>query len=104
MAFWSGEKLAIRLPRLITPFYPSRIDCAAYTLTVGSEVFITEDELDAVEPRKGIRFTLERDASFKIPPGQFAFLVTEEVLEVPNDALAFISMKATYKFKGLVNV
>lgn len=39
-----------------------------------------------------------------IPPGQFAFVLTEEVVNVPPGAMAFISMKATFKLKGLVNV
>ncbi len=34
---------------------------------------------------------------FTIPPGQFAFLLTEEKIEVPNTALAFISIKAKIK-------
>src|SRR5262249_25943680 len=104
MAFWSGEKLAERLPTLILPFDPARIDCAAYTLRVGRDVFITEDEPPTGEPRTGVRFVLDPNAPCRIPPGQFAFLVTEESVEVPSDALAFISMKATYKFRGLVNV
>lgn len=39
-----------------------------------------------------------------MPPGQFAFLLTEEVVHVPLDAIAFISIRATIKFRGLVNV
>jgi dUTPase len=42
--------------------------------------------------------------AFTIPPGQFAFLLTEEVVSVPADALAFISVRARTKFRGLVNV
>ena len=42
--------------------------------------------------------------AFTIPPGQFAFLLTEEVVCVPADALAFISIRAKIKFRGLVNV
>lgn len=42
--------------------------------------------------------------SFTIPAGQFALLLTEEIVEVPNDTLAFISIRAKTKFKGLVNV
>ena len=41
---------------------------------------------------------------FTIPPGQFAFLVTEEIVTIPSHALAFISIRAKIKFKGLVNV
>ena len=42
--------------------------------------------------------------AFTIPPGQFAFVLTEEVVSVPADALAFISIRAKTKFRGLVNV
>ena len=42
--------------------------------------------------------------AFTIPPGQFAFVLTEEVVSVPSDALAFISIRAKTKFRGLVNV
>lgn len=39
-----------------------------------------------------------------IPPGQFALLLTEEVVTIPHDTIALISIKAGIKFKGLVNV
>jgi dCTP deaminase len=39
-----------------------------------------------------------------VPPGQFGFLVTEEVVRVPADALGFISIRARVKARGLVNV
>jgi hypothetical protein len=42
--------------------------------------------------------------AFTIPPGQFAFLLTKEVVSVPADALAFISIRVKTKFRGLVNV
>ena len=37
--FWSGETLSERLKTLIAPFEPERIDCAAYTLAIGPEVY-----------------------------------------------------------------
>lgn len=40
----------------------------------------------------------------QIPPGQFAFLLTHEKVAVPANAIALISIKAKYKFKGLINV
>ncbi|WP_418068197.1 dCTP deaminase domain-containing protein [Rhizobium laguerreae] len=42
--------------------------------------------------------------AFPDSAGQFALLITEESVSVPEDALAFISIRATYKFQGLVNV
>jgi hypothetical protein len=42
--FWSGETLTERLPSLIEPFAPDRVDCAAYTLTVGPEVYVSPND------------------------------------------------------------
>jgi dCTP deaminase len=58
----------------------------------------------AAEASTRTKVKLEEQEGFVIPPGQFAFLLTEECVEVPSSALAFISMKARIKFKGLVNV
>lgn len=46
---------------------------------------------------------MERGA-VAIPPGQFAFLLTEEKISIPPELMGLISIKATYKLKGLVNV
>ena len=102
MSFWSGEKLLEELPRLITPFDAKRIDCAAYTLRMGAEVYVSPSS--RTEALARTRDTLDKKQGFVIPPGQFAFLLTEEIVRVPHSALAFISMKARIKFKGLVNV
>jgi dCTP deaminase len=40
----------------------------------------------------------------KINPGQFALLLTDEVVNIPLDKIAFISIKAKIKLRGLVNV
>ncbi|MDZ4819839.1 MAG: hypothetical protein SGJ20_12790 [Planctomycetota bacterium] len=39
-----------------------------------------------------------------MPAGQFGFLLTEESVTVPATTMAFISIRAKYKFRGLVNV
>lgn len=103
MSFWSGEKLAEQLGGLITPFDPRQIDCAAYRLRVGPEVYISPSE-DADDAKTRTKIQLAEGKSFPIPPGQFAFLLTEERVSVPTTALAFISVRATVKFGGLVNV
>ena len=87
MSFWRGETLAKRLPGLIQPFDPKAIDCAAYTLQVGSEIYISPDG-KIKNPDRHTRQTLAEGEGFAIPPGQFAFLLTEETIEVPNNALA----------------
>lgn len=43
-SFWSGETLAERLPDLIEPYSPSPIDCAAYTLAVGPEAYVSPND------------------------------------------------------------
>ena len=101
--FWSGETLSERLETLIDPFDHERIDCAAYTLAIGPEVYVSPSDQTADPNAVTIRQLNEGEA-FTIPPGQFAYLLTEEVVSVPADALAFISIRAKTKFRGLVNV
>lgn len=106
MSFWSGETLIRELPNLIEGYEEGseekRIDCAAYTLRMGSEVYISPS--DDAEASTTTRRKLEKKESFVIPPGQFAFLLTEERVKVPKTAIAFISMKARIKWRGLINV
>jgi dCTP deaminase len=40
----------------------------------------------------------------RIPPGQFALLCTLESLDIPHNAMGFISVKTSEKIKGLINV
>ena len=101
--FWSGETLSERLKTLIDPFLPGRVDCAAYTLSIGPEVYVSPNDQTADPTTVTIRKLSDGEA-FTIPPGQFAFVLTEEVVSVPADALAFISIRAKTKFRGLVNV
>ena len=103
MTFWNGEKLLERLPSLISNFRSENIDCAAYTLSVGSEVYVSPSAQLADPAHNTIRQLSALDA-FVIPPGQFAFLLTQETVSMPADAIGFISMKATIKFRGLINV
>ena len=100
---WSSGTLARRLEGLITPFDREQIDCAAYTLAIGSEVYVTPNDQVADPTTVTVR-RLANGEHFTIPPGQFAFLLTEETVTVPADALGLISIRAKVKFRGLVNV
>lgn len=107
MAFWSGERLAVELARgLIEPFDAARIDCASYPLRVGGQAFVTSDRFIDSAPGDALVTMLAAPPqhTLRIPPGQFAFLLTHEVIKVPTNALALISIKAKYKFQGLINV
>lgn len=110
MAFWSGQTLAQRAEseKLIVPFERSRIDCSAYALSVGFEAFVSRDRADqAVELSRGRtpgHLLASREETFAIPSGQFAFLIANEKVKIPGNAIGFISLKSSRKWGGLVNV
>jgi dCTP deaminase len=100
MSFWSGEKLAAN-PSVVTGFSSDHVDANAYNLHMGNCYFRTADDLGGEDQKKT---TLSPGESFIIPAGQFAFLLTKETVNVPANAMAFISMRTGIKFQGLINV
>ena len=100
MSFWSGEKIAAN-PFVVTEFLLDQVDANAYNLRMGNCYFRTADDSGGTEQKKT---TLSPGESFIIPAGQFAFLLTRETINVPRDAMAFISMRTGIKFQGLINV
>lgn len=99
MAFWTSEKLKERasIEALITPYSENRVKHGAYEMSLGHEAFITSDEQKKKQP-------LIDGEQLVIPPGQFGLLLTEEEIQIPANAIGFISIKAGIKFRGLVNV
>lgn len=100
MAFWTKERLdGEQIQRqLVYPYTSERIEQCAYALGVSGEYAITSAE------GGGVKRNAASGEHITIPPGQFALLLTEETVSVPPDALAFISMKAKFKLRGLINV
>jgi len=100
MAFWSTEKIHVereKYPSLISDFNEERLKYGRYSLRLGREVLVTPDGSTNVPP--------PGEGSFvKIPPGQFAILYTLESIQIPHDAIGFISVRTSEKWKGLVNV
>lgn len=68
---------------------------ASYDLRLGEEVLVTPEK----EPRK-----LEESQVLNILPGQFAVLTTKEYLKMPDNLLGLITVRFSYKSKGLVNI
>jgi dCTP deaminase len=100
MSFIGNENLTKLLndgTKVIEPFNPKRILNGAYELSLGAEVFLTDDKHKKVK-------RLYDGEKIEIKPGQFALLLTKEYVKIPNNRIAFISIKAGIKFKGLVNV
>jgi dCTP deaminase len=99
MSFWNTDRLVLKQSQkeLIQPFDPQFAKQGAYELSLGPEAFITS------EPN-ATKQTLAVGGQLSIPPGQFGLLLTEEVVTIPGDTIAFISVRFTIKRRGLVNV
>jgi dCTP deaminase len=107
MSFWSSATLRQKAGQIVVPAAGStrlaEIEYGSYTLHVGCEIYITP-HADGKDPQTQTKRILAEKECVSIPAGQFAFLLTEEDVQIPYDAIGFISMKAKTKFKGLVNV
>ncbi|WP_273210112.1 dCTP deaminase domain-containing protein [Runella zeae] len=99
MAFVGTNNLTklLQSTDVITPFNINNIKNGAYELSLGAQVFQTDSSPRSVK-------NLNEGDKIEIKPGQFALLLTNEYLKIPEDKIAFISIKASIKFKGLINV
>lgn len=99
MSFLSTSQLATLLKsyKVVSPFDPVKVKNGAYELALGDQVFLTSDSPQEIR-------RIAEGGEIWIEPGQFALLLTEEYLKVPEHTIAFISIKAKMKWKGLVNV
>ena len=101
--FWGDARLRKELPFLISEFNEKHLDRASYRLSIGPEIYISPTGTPE-DPRNKPKTQLTPSEGFTIPSGQFGFILTEERVKVPKRAIAFISIRANYKFRGLVNV
>ncbi|MDP9082046.1 MAG: deoxycytidine triphosphate deaminase [Bacteroidota bacterium] len=85
--------------RIIDPFLPERVKNGAYELSLGKEVYLTDSTTGKVEV-----LATDNNRQVDLNPGQFALLLTLEKVNIPKDKIAFISIKAGEKLKGLINV
>lgn len=97
MSFW-GSKTIIEqqgIHNIISPFDSDQVKYGRYQLKVGSEVFVTVDD---------VKKHINENEQISIAPGQFAIILTEEKVTIPHDAIGFISIRYGIKLRGLVNV
>ena len=85
--------------KVVDPFKEDRIKNGAYELSLGAEVYLTDSKTGKVEILND-----DTNRGVDINPGQFALLLTKEKVNIPKHKIAFISIKAGEKLKGLVNV
>lgn len=98
MAYLGTKDLEQLLPHCIDKFNKENIKSVAYELCLGDEVFVTNSKGEIKQ------ILDEKNSQIVIKPGQFALLLTDEVITIPDDILAFISIKFSQKIKGLINV
>lgn len=101
MAFLGVKELKElqRTHKVVDPFQDNRIKNGAYELSLGAEVYLTDSKIGKVEILNN-----DTNRGVDINPGQFALLLTKEKVNIPKNKIAFISIKAGEKLKGLVNV
>lgn len=98
MSYLGTKELEKILPSCIDKFDINRIDNVAYELSLGEEAYLTDSSTGKKEKLD------EKNTQIVIKPGQFALLLTDEKVTIPENILAFISIKFGQKIKGLINV
>ena len=103
--FWGPRRLREKLSsgERVKPFNKARIDGASYRLSIGKEIYVSPTA-EATDTSTRSITRLKECEAFAIPPGQLAFLLTDEVVKVGLKEIAFISIRARTKYRGLVNV
>jgi dCTP deaminase len=91
------EKLNEKMTILIFPFNEKRLQPAHYELCLGDEVYVSGQDVP-------LNLSKQKSGYVVIRPGEIAILSTMETVYVPRNLIAFISIKVSYKFKGLVNI
>ena len=86
-------------PGFIEPYNPNALEDANYLLSIGDEIYVSSPDVKST-----IQKLTDRKPNFAIEPGQFAFLLSAERITIPFDAIGFISIRASIKFMGLVNI
>ena len=98
MAYLGRDRILKRKNEL---FYESLFDSdsvrqSSYDLRLGEEFYIAGRKAPEKLSLKQPYLTLQ--------PGQFAILTCYEMLHLPNDVIAFITLRNRFKMQGLVNV
>lgn len=103
MSFWSSQTLEAALDTLVGHTDKTMVDCNSITLRVGDEIYISPNAADISSSTRTKHILSDREM-FTVPPGQFGFIVTQERVNIPTNVMGFISLKATFKLMGLINV
>lgn len=95
MSFLGERELKSRARNIVSDYNEDSIKSNHYELNLGQSYCSTTTKSTVLKAR---------DNQIVIEPGEFYFLESSETLEIPNDLIAFISIKSKVKFKGLINI
>ena len=85
-------------PQWIRPYIKDNLRGSSYDLTIGDEFYVGQD----FSGTKLSTEKLETAQAFWIPPHAVCFILSAEILELPNDISAKISLRMSYIYAGLV--
>lgn len=77
-------------------FDDNSVKQSSYDLRLGEEFYVVGKRA----PEK----LSEKQPYISLPPGQFAVLTCYEILHLPKEIMAFITLRNRFKMQGLVNV
>ena len=106
MSFWSekdwitaNQSLPADKP-IVSNFERAKLKDGCYRLSIGSEAMLSID----VHSKASAKRKLKNNDDFDIKPGQFAHLLTDEIVNIPDNSIGLINIATNEKIKGLVNV
>ena len=82
---------------MIEPFSKEWCQGASYDLALGREYYVFRPEWDQPVVR-----ALGREEHFIIPPGELAYLITEETLSIPDNLQARVSLALSLTRESLI--
>lgn len=89
------NKLLIEGKLVIGNYSDSSLNPASYDLRLGESAYISSDQ----DPR-----TLRLGEVLTLKPSEFALVTTYEVLELPDNIIGQVGLKARYSLSGLMNI
>lgn len=99
MAFWSLKDWEDKAGEIVTDFDAKNFSDGCYRLALGSEAIVSAE----AEGQESIRQNIRKNGELRLLPGQFAYLITEERVQIPRAAIGLINLSTSIKMRGILN-
>ena len=103
MGFWGQQKWLDSLQSdnpVVKHYNPDRLKEGCYRLCLGAEAIVSS----TTDDRRGSYRTLGAGQMLNLEPGNFAYLITEETVNIPQNAIGLINVATASKLDGLINI